>query len=163
MNVDTAIIRDVDDRELVREFVDSKSASAFEELVQRNAGMVYSAARRQVTEPQLAEDVTQAVFLVLAQRASKIEGVVAGWLMGGYVQRLPERETHSRASGLPREAGGDDEIGRVAFGIGDQVGRLCAGCRWRDESAGARGLRSDRDAISAGFELQRCRRFSGDQ
>jgi RNA polymerase sigma factor (sigma-70 family) len=70
-----------DDRELLRQFVSTKSAQAFEQLVRRNANMVYSAARRQLGDSHLAEDVTQAVFLLLAEKAASIKGPLAGWLL----------------------------------------------------------------------------------
>ena len=75
-------VRDANDQELLREFVSSRSVAAFEELVRRTADMVYSAARRQMGGAELAEDVAQAVFLVLARKAQKVDGVLAGWLLG---------------------------------------------------------------------------------
>lgn len=67
---------------LLREYATRHSEAAFEELVKRRIGFVYSAALRQVREPQLAEEVTQAVFVILAQKAGKISGktILAGWL-----------------------------------------------------------------------------------
>lgn len=73
---------DMDDHELLREFVQDRSEEAFSRLVQRHLGMVFSAARRMVGDEHLAQDVTQNVFTTLAQKARGIRPpqVVAGWL-----------------------------------------------------------------------------------
>lgn len=72
----------LDDIELLREYALRNSEAAFATLVERHLGLVYCAALRQVRDPQLAEEVTQAVFLVLARkgRALRRESVVSGWL-----------------------------------------------------------------------------------
>jgi RNA polymerase sigma factor (sigma-70 family) len=113
-------MRETDDRELLREYISSRSAAAFEELVRRNADMVYSAARRQMGEGHLAEDVTQAVFLLLAQKASRISAGVAGWLIGvtynacRNARRIAARRAfHERRAWKMKlaEASSDHEIG----------------------------------------------------
>ncbi len=72
----------MDDMALLREYATHNSETAFEELVTRRIGFVYSAALRQVREPLLAEEITQAVFILLAQKAGKISGqsILTGWL-----------------------------------------------------------------------------------
>ena len=71
-----------DDMTLVREYAASESEQAFETLATRHVNLVYSAAIRQVGDAQLAEDVTQAVFVILARKAGLLsrKTIVSGWL-----------------------------------------------------------------------------------
>jgi RNA polymerase sigma factor (sigma-70 family) len=71
-----------DDMTLLREYAARQSDTAFEALVSRRVRFVYSAALRQVRNPHLAEDVTQAVFIILAKKAESIrsETILTGWL-----------------------------------------------------------------------------------
>lgn len=72
----------MEDRELLNNYVRSGSHSAFAELVARHTDMVYATSLRFVRNAHLAEDVTQAVFLVLARKARSVAGrpALAGWL-----------------------------------------------------------------------------------
>lgn len=73
----------IDDSQLLRRHVEDRSEAAFAELVQRHLGLVYHAAARQLgSDAHLAADVTQGVFLLLAQRARGLLGhpSLAGWL-----------------------------------------------------------------------------------
>jgi RNA polymerase sigma factor (sigma-70 family) len=71
------------DRELLSKFAQTQAQDAFSELVGRYMDAVYSAARRQVRDSQLAEDVAQAVFIILARKAQTLKGreSLAGWMM----------------------------------------------------------------------------------
>jgi RNA polymerase sigma factor (sigma-70 family) len=72
----------IDDMALVREYAASQSESAFERLVARHLNMVYSAALRRVASPHLAEEVAQAVFIILSRKAGSLgpKTILSGWL-----------------------------------------------------------------------------------
>ena len=82
------------DQQLVCEFVQSRSDAAFGELVRRHIDLVYSAALRLVNNAHLAEDVTQSVFLALAQNAAKLtdRAILSGWLPS--LRPKPLRQCH---------------------------------------------------------------------
>ncbi len=70
------------DHELLAGHLSGASPEAFAELVQRHLPLVLSAARRRLLTPDLAEDVAQQVFTLLARKASSLgpRVVITGWL-----------------------------------------------------------------------------------
>jgi RNA polymerase sigma-70 factor (ECF subfamily) len=71
----------MNDDELIQLYVRG-DRSAFGRLMERHAGLVYSAAMRQLGNAHEAEDLTQAVFFALSRKAGSLEGrMVSAWLM----------------------------------------------------------------------------------
>ncbi|HVU38718.1 MAG TPA: sigma-70 family RNA polymerase sigma factor [Opitutales bacterium] len=72
----------MEDRALLEDYRARQSGAAFAQLVERHLPLVYSAALRITGRAALAEDVAQAVFIKLAQRAAQVREPAAlpGWL-----------------------------------------------------------------------------------
>jgi RNA polymerase sigma factor (sigma-70 family) len=72
----------MDDWQLLNDYATRNSEEAFRTLVGRYAGMVYHTALRQARDTDAAEEVTQAVFIALAQKAGRIprQTLLYGWL-----------------------------------------------------------------------------------
>jgi RNA polymerase sigma factor (sigma-70 family) len=71
-----------DDSALLRQFAESQSDAAFAGLVARHVNLVHSVALRQVGNAHHAEEITQAVFLILARKARQLrhERALSSWL-----------------------------------------------------------------------------------
>jgi RNA polymerase sigma factor (sigma-70 family) len=89
-------VKSLSDQELLAEYDHHRSEAAFTELVGRHVDLVYSSALRIVRDSHLAEDVTQSVFVALAQNAASLAGhpVIVGWL---------HRTTQNLAANVVRE------------------------------------------------------------
>ena len=71
-----------DDMELVREYARHNSEEAFASLVSQHINLVFSVALRQLRDRGLAEEVTQATFIILARKARSLNSktIVSAWL-----------------------------------------------------------------------------------
>src|SRR5687768_18562930 len=70
------------DQQLLREYVGRGSEEAFTALVKRHTSLVYGTACRKLGDASAAEEITQAVFVVLARKAAFLchRGNLSGWL-----------------------------------------------------------------------------------
>ena len=73
---------DANDMELLRDYARNGSEAAFAELVRRHIALVYSAAFRHMGIAAHAEEITQAVFIILARKAASLRAdtILEGWL-----------------------------------------------------------------------------------
>ena len=84
------------------------SETAFAELLQRYTNLVYSVARRRVSDQSLAEEVTQTVFIRLAKSPPKLT-----------------HDGHSGGSRIPMRRGASN-------GILPHPSQPCSGLNWMD-------------------------------
>lgn len=70
------------DAELLARFAQSESEEAFAELVRRHIHLVHSVALRSTANSHQAQEITQAVFVILARKARSLgrNTVLSGWL-----------------------------------------------------------------------------------
>jgi uncharacterized protein (TIGR03435 family) len=75
-------MQDLDDTTLLREYVERDSEEAFAALVTRHVNKVYSVALRLTGNPHSAEEITQAVFVILAKKSRQLgkRVILSGWL-----------------------------------------------------------------------------------
>jgi len=75
-------MQEMDDIELLREYTERDSETAFAGIVARHLNQVYSVALRHAGNPHAAEEITQAVFVILATKARRLNRrvILSGWL-----------------------------------------------------------------------------------
>lgn len=71
-----------DDHDLLRQYAEQNSEAAFAVLVTRHVDKVYSVALRHTRNAHAAEEITQAVFVILAKKSGRLGGrvILSGWL-----------------------------------------------------------------------------------
>ncbi|HUB86387.1 MAG TPA: sigma-70 family RNA polymerase sigma factor, partial [Verrucomicrobiae bacterium] len=128
-------MQDATDMDLLRQYADRNSEEAFAALVERHVNLVYSAALRKTSNPAAAEEITQAVFIILARKAGGLrrQTILSGWLhqtarltAAGFLRteiRRARREQEAYMQSLSHEA----EPGlwpQIAPLLDDALGRL---------------------------------------
>jgi RNA polymerase sigma factor (sigma-70 family) len=126
---------ETDDSQLLREFTERQSDAAFAALVTRHVNLVHSVALRQTGDPHAAEEITQAVFIILARKAASLgpKTILSGWLyqtarltaanfLRGQIRRQ-QREQEAYMQSLANEAE-PDVWPQIAPLLDDALGQL---------------------------------------
>lgn len=124
----------MDDWQLLKAYAEGGSESAFRTILQRYLNLVYSTALRQVNNSQLAEEVCQAVFVLLGRRAGSFRrnAFLPGWLFRTtrFVASRAARSEHRRrrrekeAFEMQQLATPDDAWRRTAPLLDEALSRL---------------------------------------
>jgi RNA polymerase sigma factor (sigma-70 family) len=120
------------DEQLLADFVARRSDAAFAALLGRHGPMVLNVCRRILQDAHAAEDVFQATFLVLADRAGAIRrrASLAGFLHGVAYRlavRARRRTMHALSADVPDQSVGPPETVAWKEMLGvldDELGRL---------------------------------------
>jgi len=124
-----------DDSALLRQFAENNSDEAFAALVQRHVNLVYSVGLRQTGNPHASEEITQAVFIILARKAATLrhEQALTSWLFqaarltaNNFIRgeaRRRHREGEAYMQSIMNEAG-TEVWPRIAPLLDDAVAKL---------------------------------------
>lgn len=69
-----------EDFQLLTQYLRSRDEDAFRSLVERHAPLVRGVALRRTRDPELADEITNSVFVLLARKAGSVRGSLRGWL-----------------------------------------------------------------------------------
>jgi RNA polymerase sigma factor (sigma-70 family) len=172
------------DHELLAEFARVNSEAAFAELVGRHADLVYSVALRESGNAQSAEEIAQAVFVVLARKAGSLSSRISlpGWLYQtarltarnyrrGEVRRIRrEQEAFMESSNTVTEEAAswqsivpllDEALGRLSAGDRNALVLRFLQGRLLREVGSALGLNEPAAKMRVNRALEKLRRYFG--
>jgi uncharacterized protein (TIGR03435 family) len=124
-----------DDMDFVRKFAANGSDEAFAILVRRHVNLVYSVAFRRLGNAHEAEEVAQAVFIILARKAASLPPgtILSGWLYqtalltSANFQRSAARRQHREQEAFMQfaeKSGPDDSWHRLGPLLEEAMSRL---------------------------------------
>src|SRR5262245_7271809 len=154
------------DRALLERFTDQRDEAAFAAVFDRHGPLVLSVCRRVLRDEHLAEDVFQAVFLVLARKASSIRRseLLANWLFGVSLRLAKNaRQTEARRRRVEsqppvRVSSGRSISDELLTVLDEELQRLPADCRAPLLSCYHRGRTQDEAARELGWSVRTLRR-----
>ncbi len=129
-------MHDTTDMDLLRQYADGNSDAAFAALVSRHVDLVFSAALRKTGNVHAAEEITQAVFIILAQKAGRIvdKTILPGWLYqtarltaSSFLRRETRRVRREQEAFMqtePQTAAPDETWEQLAPLLEDAMGQL---------------------------------------
>ncbi len=100
------------DAQLLKQYAEQGNEASFAVLAEKYGSLVYGACRRITGEDTLAEEASQAAFLVLARKSRKLlnQASVGGWLFRtarfcalNAVKMRKRRQTHEKEAGIMKE------------------------------------------------------------
>lgn len=136
-----------DDHQLLAIFARTEWEPAFAELVGRHIKLVYSTALRSTGNPHHAEEITQAVFVILARKAGKLSPrvVLSGWLyQAARLTAANFLKTESRRRRREQEVYMQSTLNEPTEAVWKEIAPLL------DDAMGRLG-QTDRDAIVLRF------------
>ncbi len=147
-------MQELDDIALLREYVERGSEEAFAVLVARHVNKVYSIALRHTRNPHWAEEITQAVFVILARKSRDLgQGVIlSGWLCRtARLAAVTLIRGEIRRARREQEACMQNQSHDTEPEIWPQIAPLldAADCRARDRHFAGSGCTARRGAIAA--------------
>jgi len=133
----------MNDLELLRDYASHGTEDSFRAVVETHAGLVQGAVLRLVGNPRGAEEVAQAVFVALAQKAGNLpkNTVLAGWLhtatrfAASHWLRAEQRRRQREQSAVPECVHAMNETDQVWEEIAPHLDTALASLGERDRHA----------------------------
>jgi RNA polymerase sigma factor (sigma-70 family) len=132
----------MDDRTLLRQYAEKQCQEAFAILVTRHINLVYSVALRHLRDPHDAEEIVQAVFLILAKKAPQLrhDHALSSWLFqttrltaNNFVRS--ESRRHRRDQEAHMQSVLNESAGEIWPKIAPVLDTAVAGLREKDRQA----------------------------
>lgn len=126
-------MQELSDIELLRQYVGQNSEEAFATLVTRYVNLVYSAAFRKTGDSHSAQEVTQAVFIILAKKARTLheKTILSGWLYqaaqltaANFLRKEIRRTHYEQEAGMQSLSNEPDIWPQIVPLLEDAMGRL---------------------------------------